>query len=42
MTAIMIRKMFDNHENKLSIGPSMYISLLDQFVLKTFNQLFYI
>ncbi len=34
-----MRKAFDNHNNNITTGPSNYISTLDKFALKVFNQL---
>ena len=39
MTAAIMKKAFDNHDNNIMTGPSNYIPTFDKFALKVFNQL---
>ncbi len=39
MTAAIVKKAFNDHDNNITTGPSNYTPTLDKFALKVFNQL---
>lgn len=41
MVAVIVIKVFDNHDQDLTSTSTNYIFIFDKFTLKTFNQLFY-
>ena len=41
MTAVIVRKAFDDHDNNIMTSSSNYTPILDKFALKAFNQLSY-
>ena len=38
---VIMRKIFDNHNNNIKTSPSNYTSTFDKFALKAINQLSY-
>ncbi len=41
MTAAIVRKTFNNHDNNIMTSLSNYTPIFDKFALKAFNQLFH-